>query len=217
MKPIIYTTIFGNYDEPKPHPDIDADFICFTDNPDLRSDYWDIEVHQEYSHLHPRMAAKVFKCRCPFDGLSLFIDGSIEITDPDILDTLGQYLKNGFAVYRHPSGRKCIETELAMSLPMEKYQGLPLKDQVNHYFSKGFPKDYGLWALGIILRDGKYDDFGSKWLLENFVFTYQDQISFPYLVWSEKFKIDTIPLDQYACFNDPGSELFKIRAHNRND
>lgn len=217
MRPIIYTTIFGGYDTPKPHPNIKADFVCITDDPNMVSDGWDIEVHQEYSHLHPRMAAKIFKCLCPFDGLSLFIDGSIEITDPNIIEVLSEYLDNGFAVYQHPSGRTCIETELRESLPMEKYQGLPLEAQVSHYFNQGMPKDYGLWALGVILRDRNHNDFGSKWLLENFIWTYQDQLSLPYLSWKEDFKIDTIMLDQYAQWNDPGTELFKIHEHRRND
>ena len=216
MKPTVYTTIFSGYDQPKPHPKMDANFVCITDDPNLSSDYWEMEYHPEYSHLHPRMAAKIFKCLPPFDGLSLFIDGSIEIIDPNIVEILSEYLDNGFAVYQHPSGRTCIESEARAGLPYPKYRGLPLEDQVDYYFSQGMPKNYGLWACGVILRNGKHEDFGSKWLLENFVWTYQDQLSLPYLSWREGFKIDTIELDQYACYND-GDELFKIHAHNRDD
>lgn len=213
MKPIVYTTIFGSYDEPKPHPEMDADFVCITDDPNLRSDYWKMEVHREYMHLHPRMAGKIFKCLPPFKGRSLFIDGSIEIVDPNILGELGKYLNRGFAVYQHPSGRTCIESELRESLPMVKYQGLPLEEQVQHYFDEGLPRDYGLHACGVILRDGDHRELGRKWLLENFIWSYQDQLSLPYVRWKYNYKIDTIELDQYAQWNDPGSELFKIHSH----
>lgn len=217
MKPVIYTTIFGDYDTLKPQPDIDVDYVCFTDNPNLTSEQWQIRYEPVFQHLHPRMRAKYFKLICPFEGLSLFIDGSIQIVNPNILNTLSSYLKSGFACYVHPSGRKCLSTEVLASLGMEKYKGLPLAQQAKYYFDQGMPKDYGLWACGLILRDGKYTDFGEKWFMENLLWSYQDQISLPYVSWKESFKIDDIRLDQYACFNQPGTELFKILAHERND
>lgn len=216
MRPIVYTTVYGNYDNLKDQPDIGADYICFTDNPNLKSDTWDIRYEPIYQHLHPRLRAKFHKLICPFDTLSLFIDGSIQITDPAIIDKLSNFLHNGWAVYTHPSGRDCIESELELSLPLEKYKDQPMQEQVDYYFSQGFPKHYGLWACGVMLRDGKFSDFGSKWMLENLAWSYQDQLSLPYLLWKEDFKIDTITLDQYACFNRLGDELFKIYAHNHN-
>ena len=216
MKPIVYTSIYGDYDNLKPQPDIGVDYICFTDNPNLKSDTWDVRYEPIYQHLHPRLRAKFHKLICPFDTLSLFIDGSIEIIDPDIFDELSNFLHNGWATYIHPSGRDCIKSELLESLPMEKYQGLPLQEQVDYYFKQGMPEHFGLFACGVMLRDGKFEDFGSKWMLENLAWTYQDQISLPYLVWKEKFPLDSIKLDQYAQWSDPGTELFKIHAHNHN-
>jgi len=217
MRPTIYTTIYGNYDTLKQQPDIDANFVCFTDNPDLTSDQWEIRLDTSFAHLHPRMQAKYFKLVCPFDGLSLFIDGSIQIVNPDIIKTLSQFLKSGFACYAHPSGRTCLSSEVVASRQLSKYDGLPLEQQAHHYFSQGMPKDFGLWACGLILRDSKHTDFGKAWYFENLLWTYQDQISLPYVSWKEDFLIDTIMLDQYACFNSPGEELFKIIQHNRND
>jgi len=216
MKPIVYTCIYGNYDNLKPQPDIGADYICFTDNPNLKSETWDVRYEPIYQHLHPRLRAKFHKLICPFDTLSLYIDGNIEIVDPNIFDELSNFLHNGWATYIHPSGRDCIKSELTESLAFEKYDGQPMREQVDYYFEKGMPEHYGLWACGIMLRDGKFEDFGSKWMLENLAFSYQDQISLPYLVWKEKFPLDTIRLNQYACFDDPGTELFKILPHNHN-
>jgi hypothetical protein len=216
MKPIVYTTIYGDYDNLKDQPDIGVRYVCYTDNPNLRSDVWEIIYDPIYPHLHPRLRAKFRKLICPFDTLSLFIDGSIEIVNPNIIEELSKFLKNGWATYIHPSGRTCITTELAESLPMEKYQDLPLQEQVDYYFKQGFPKDFGLWACGVMIRDGKFEDFGSKWMLENLAWSTQDQISLPYLVWKEKFPLDTIMLDQYACFNG-GDALFNIIGHKRDD
>lgn len=215
MRPIVYTSIYGNYDNLKSQPDIGADYICFTDNPDLKSETWDVRYEPIYEHLHPRLRAKFHKLICPFDTLSLYIDGSIEIVDPNILEELGAFMKNGFAMYQHPSGRDCIKSEVRESLLLEKYKDLPIKEQVDYYFSQGMPERFGLWACGLIMRDGKHSDFGSKWMLENTLWTYQDQLSLPYVVWKEKFKLDTITLNQYACF-DGGDKLFNIRDHNHN-
>lgn len=216
MKPIVYTTIYGNYDDLKDQPDIGADYVCFTDNPNLTSNTWEVRYEPIYQHLHPRLRAKFHKLICPFDTLSLYIDGSIQIVNPNIIDTLSNYLHNGWATYIHPAGRKCITQELAESMTMEKYKDVPIKQQVNHYLSQGMPHNFGLWACGVMLRDGKHSDFGSKWMLENLAWTYQDQISLPYLVWKENFPLDSIELDQYACFNQ-GDVLFNIVGHNRND
>lgn len=216
MKPVVYTCIYGNYDNLIDQPDIGADYICFTDNPDLQSNTWDVRYEPMYEHLHPRLRAKFHKLICPFDTLSLYIDGNMQIVDTTILDKLSNFLHNGWATYVHPSGRDCISTELTESLLLPKYEGLPLKEQVGYYFKKGFPKNFGLWACGVILRDGKFEDFGSKWMLENLAWTYQDQISLPYLIWKEDFPMDTINLDQYA-FTSGEDVLFKIVGHNRND
>ena len=216
MRPIVYTTIYGDYDNLKDQPDIGADYICFTDNPNLRSDCWDIRYEPVYQHLHPRLRAKFNKLICPFNTLSLYIDGSIQIVNPNIIEELGKFLNNGFAVYIHPSGRDSIISEYLASKDMEKYQNLPIKEQVEYYTKQGLPEHCGLWACGLILREKTFSDFGSKWMLENLAWTYQDQLSLPYLVWKENFKIDSIKLDQYACFNTPGRELFKIIAHNNN-
>ena len=156
MKPIVYTCVYGDYDDLKDQPDIGADYICFTDNPNLKSDVWEVRYEPIYQHLHPRLRAKFYKLICPFDTLSLFIDGSIEITDPKIIDKLSEYLDNGWATYIHPSNRDCIEKELEASLPMEKYHGHPLTEQVEYYFSQGFPKHYGLWACGVMLGRAVY-------------------------------------------------------------
>ena len=53
MRPIVYTSIYGDYDNLKDQPDIGADYICFTDNPDLKSDCWEIRYDPIYQHLHP--------------------------------------------------------------------------------------------------------------------------------------------------------------------
>jgi len=211
MKPIVYTAIYGGYDNPKDQPDIGVDYICYTDNPDLKSNTWQVRYEPIFPKLHPRMRAKYWKLVCPFDSLSLWIDGSIEIVDRNIIDRLSKYLDNGWATYKHPSPRDCIKEELEASLPMEKYRDVPVKEQVEYYFAQGMPEHFGLWACGVMLRDGRFEDFGNKWFIENLAWTYQDQISLPYLVWKEKFPIDTIELDQYS------GELFKIHGHNRDD
>ena len=49
-KKVIYTSVFGCTEENNYHlhkPDVDLsgwDFICFTDNPNFKSDLWDVKL-----------------------------------------------------------------------------------------------------------------------------------------------------------------------------
>ncbi len=62
-KIVVYTAIFGNYDALKiiPQQSVNADYVCFTDNPNLKSDQFEI-IYKKQNHLeHPRMKAKEFE------------------------------------------------------------------------------------------------------------------------------------------------------------
>ena len=61
-KLVIYTAFTGNYDELKEPEFIDenCDYVCFTENPDLESDTWEI-VQMEKSTLDDNRKAKQYK------------------------------------------------------------------------------------------------------------------------------------------------------------
>jgi len=178
---LVYSTIFGGYDAPKPprpHPAV-TEWRLYTDDPQLYAPGWCVVV--EPSSGHPRMRAKRRKCCPPTDEhFTLYLDGSIRLRDPELLSHALAILESGapWAMYPHPE-RTTIVEELAASVPMPKYRehAARMAEQVSHYGSVD-----GLWACGILARDVRSPDVlaaGFDWLEECERWTYQDQLSLP--------------------------------------
>jgi len=197
MKALVYTAVFGGYDAPKTHvpQSIQVDYVYFN------------EAHCPYlpAHirdLHPRLIAKYFKLQ-PYVmpayrnyDYVVWIDGSGTLLSPDSLTALISYCKSGYAVFRHPN-RDCIYDEADFCKDFEKYRSQPIEQQVDAYRRDGYPPHNGLYACGVIVRDTKKDftSVDSDWLTENLKWSYQDQLSFPYILWKRGMEVDVIALD----------------------
>jgi hypothetical protein len=90
---------------------------------------------------------------------------------------------NPIAQYAHMS-RDCIYEEAEVSLSMKKYQGEPIAEQVASYYSDGHPEHWGLWGGMVIARKHtrKVKAFGRAWQQENDIWSFQDQISEPFVL-----------------------------------
>jgi len=205
MKIAIYTAIYGGYDSLKEQPvqSIACDYICFTDNPDLKSDTWKIKV-SDVANQHPRMKAKYFKIMShdvlPEYDLTVWIDGSAQILTTDFVkDLITMAKKDKLMVFRHPENRDCIYQEAEYCKDMPKYRGLPIMDQVRYYQMRGYPEHNGLMACGLVYRTNDLSNvqFNNAWWEENKMWTYQDQLSFPYCLWKLSLNAKIIELDQY--------------------
>lgn len=66
-----------------------------------------------------------------------------------------------------------------------KYRDYPIREQIQHYEAQGFPKDWGLFACGVM--GWRFTDearaFGEAWHQHNLDWSIQDQISLPFLLW----------------------------------
>ena len=239
-KVCIYTAIFGGYDSLKPQPkqSINCDFICFTDNlTDNKNDPWRMVINpfKEYTYLHPRLQAKFFKImahkvfaertRNPLFRLRqnlrrilaydycIWIDGSVQILRSDFaeyfISKIGDF---GLAMLPHPD-RDCIYDELRASLLMRKYKGLPLIEQVDYYKEQGYPAHNGLIVAGLFARDLRVKRLrliNSEWWNENLKWTYQDQLSLPYVLWKNDYSFDKIPLNLWK------NKYFEVKRHLKN-
>lgn len=200
----VYTAIYGGYDPLRPHPDHPGvdEWVCYTDDPTLEMEGWRVVVEAP-KYPHPRLAAKWRKCHPPA-GNTLWIDGSVWIQNTDIieaaLDNLGWAEMTMFA---HPN-RDCIFPEVEASVGMAKYAGLEdaMRRQVNHYRANGWKENAGLWASTVIgRRDVKnVREFGAAWFAHCETFSYQDQLSLPYLL--DRYGVRVAPLP-YSLTNNP--------------
>lgn len=201
MKTIIYTAIYGGYDDFKVQP---VEVKLFT------------EATHPREEPHPRMQAKYFKCM-PHEVLdcdvSIWIDGSATIKIPNFekwcLDQLGNA---DIALIRHPD-RDCIYDEANFCTFMDKYRNLPIIEQVMEYARQGYPQHNGLWACGLLIRrhNSRVKRFNKLWWRHNKEYTYQDQLSFPVCAKEVGLDIRTINIElnsnNVVDFNTPHKSI----------
>ena len=194
-KKVVYTCITGGYDnliEPT-YLTSDFDYVCFTDNTDMKSDVWQIkplpkEVEglsqikkQRYVKINAHKVLKEY-------DLSIWVDGCVTVKG-DLNELLKKVLKDDCAVYvpQHP-GRKCIYAEADACISMKKDVKENITPQIERYKNEGFPKNYGLLQSNIMVR--KHNDKDCIKLMETWFEelkngSHRDQLSFNYASWKE--------------------------------
>jgi hypothetical protein len=199
----VYTAIFGGYDRLWGCiPNADTDFFCFTDDPSLEAPPWQI-VPSPARYEHPRMSAKWFKMHphlaLPDHRRTIWIDGSIKVRSDSFAEEILRWLgDSGIALVRHPD-RDDVFEEAEASIKMTRYRGQPIREQVEHYRAEGFRSDNGLYIGGVIARDSDDESvrrLNEAWMEENLRWSFQDQLSLPYLLWRFGIKPAVIPLAQ---------------------
>lgn len=179
------TSLYGDYD-PIPVPceqNIDVEWVCVTDGMTDVPERWH-KVIEPRPHLHPRMAAKIARCRPDFytdADYTIWLDASGQLLHPDAAQRLVcEGLERGdIAQFTHPE-RSDIVAEAEVSEGMRKYHGQAMRAQVDHYRYWGLGS--GLWATGCIVRrtTPELAAFGDTWLVEMMRWSWQDQLSEPY-------------------------------------
>jgi len=211
MRACVYTAIYGDYDvlQEQTEQSVLTDFVCFTDSAGVcQSQIWKVIQNCERPELHPRMRAKYFKILShlvfPKGMISrqlvtaawpshlydyiIWIDGSIQIKSPLFVEMIVDHIpRRGLTMLKHPD-RDCIYQEALASLWLQpvKYGKLPIIQQVESYRSRGYPPRNGLFAATIIGRRSRDKDLNlinNSWWAENVHWTYQDQLSLPFVLW----------------------------------
>jgi hypothetical protein len=188
----VYTAFTGDYDTLKDPDFIDenCDYICFCDNPNIRSSVWRI-ILMEDSILDNNRKAKQYKV-FPHKYLSeykysLWVDGTFRIKF-SVREYIRRYVKNSMLIVIH-SERNDILDEFEVSLFQKRYPRVIMEEQVNKYLDEGFPRNYGLGAMGFIFRQHieEISQVMDDWWDEIIKYSYQDQLSFPYVCWKNDF------------------------------
>ena len=208
MRKVIYTTIFGGYDnlvEPQYKPE-GWDFICFTDV-DLKSDTWKI-IKKPLVYTDNTRTAKRFKV-LPHEYLneydySIFIDGNMTVRG-DTNDLISKYLSDSnVAFFNHAENvldpNNCIYNEAEYIFHLGKknngnYKDNPelIKKQMTRYFNEGYPQSNGLITGMVILRKHNEVDCKKvmcKWWEEIKYNSKRDQLSFNYSAWKTGVKFN---------------------------
>ncbi len=192
---VIYTVITGGKD--KLNEDMNtkgARAVCFTDNPSLKSDKWEIKlIPSLYKDIRrdSRTVKLLPHIYFPEASFSLYCDGNIICKVP-LQRLIDEWLQDtDIAVFKHHT-RDCLFDEAAECIRL----GLDTKEAVEGQISRytGFPRNKGLYQCGVILRrhTEKIRRLNERWFSEYMTGCKRDQVSFPYVLEKEGIAINAI-------------------------
>lgn len=198
----VYTAITGNYDKLKEvEKEEGIDYICFTNNKNLKSKTWHIEYIETNEDLSNLLLARKYKILIPSMikenyNISLWIDGAV-IIKGSIHEFISQKcdIDNfSLACFKH-SQRDCVYDEAAAIIKFKKDKIENVKKIIDYLKQNEYPKHCGLNETTILVRrhDSKeLDDAMMLWY--EFVAHYcpRDQLSFNYSIEKTGLKIKNI-------------------------
>lgn len=201
MKVALYTAIYGESDWVKPIPaTVGVPAYLYTDSEDTAEEAekqgWIPRILRHYiatvkgspAITAPMLAHKFLKCHpekaLPDTDVSLWIDGSMEITVDDYVERCLLALgTDDWACVRHPA-RQCIYPEAQFSSTLTwRYDQAAMLAQAEFYRTF-HPPNWGLIATGANVRRHTPEviELGHQWWTENLNWSHQDQLSLPVLL-----------------------------------
>jgi hypothetical protein len=156
----VFTTLVGQYEqlnEQSVAAGSTIPFICLTDDPDLKSDSWQIRQVSPLFSMDPIRSQRDLKIRphvhLPDFDASIYIDNSVLLTEPPERLLERYDLASGFCLPRHGSQNSVLhEFSVVARLGLDDQSRI--LEQLSHY-ATDFPdvlEELPYWT-GILLRD----------------------------------------------------------------
>jgi len=201
MSSIIYSVNIGGYDNlisPKIY-DKNIRYILFTDNKYFKSNVWEICHIDFLNNLDNRLKSRYIKLNpgkvLPPHDNSLWVDNNIIPNISNFNDFLVniKFLGNNIMLFKHRI-RSCIYEESKKVLDLKKEIPNVVKKQMEKYISEGYPKNYGLFETGFMIRNNNKEtnEFNEFWWNEVLNGSGRDQLSQMYSSWKTSTKITPI-------------------------
>ena len=195
---IIYTTIFGGYDDiTKPTLPNNWDWKCFSEENSIPL-YTDNTRNAKKFKILPHRYLQDYE-------YSIFIDGNMYVVG-NVDDLIEKYLSDSnIAFFDHNKNRMdprdCIYDEynaimnLGKNDPNQNFKDNPqvMYDQVKRYQDEGYPSHNGLITGMVILRRHNEKDcirVMEDWWTEIKYGSKRDQLSFNYVAWKSNTKFN---------------------------
>ncbi len=199
MRKIIYTAIIGDYDTLKEPSVVNKDwqYICYTNNKNLKSDIWDIRPLPYYDlNLSPTKQARKIKILPPFEyDVCIWADGSIRI-QCNLDEFIDKYHKAEITTLKHPH-RNCVYREADACIKRKKDNPNTINNQISIYKSEGYPENNGMIGSGVIIRSRslKVNVFCNQWWHQVQSHSHRDQLSFNFTLKYNPVSVHLIPFD----------------------
>ena len=199
---VVYTAIFGDYDELEPPLFNDVDHICFTDQRLLKVPGWQIRQVQELpagssqdDHVRLSRRLKLLPQKClPEYQIWIWQDANLQIKRHPT-DLVAEYLKcTDLATFQHDR-RGCIYQEAIACVAGAKDSTDKIYRQVRRYEGERYPSGNGLiWSAMVIRRNTPaVRAFNEVWWAELAKGSRRDQLSFNYVAWRTGLRYATVP------------------------
>jgi hypothetical protein len=210
-KKIVYTSVFGNYDDVvEPKLPSGWDWKCFSEENNLPLYEDNMRNAKRFKILPHRFLSEY--------EISIYIDGNY-IIRRDVGELVEKYLNDTNAAFHNHNSqpaydkRNCIYAEANTILMfgeknmkitpkrgMKNYKDNPnlIINQMQRYMDSGYPEDNGLITGGVILRNHNEKDcieVMEDWWKEIRYGSKRDQLSFNYVAWKNKFRFNYINSD----------------------
>ena len=214
MKRVVYTCLFGHSEQFNDftYERDDIDFICFTDDPDLRSDFWKLVVLPRQLIDPARMAKKIKALAhvfLPGYDWSLYIDNTVRLkaSPRGLFDEFLAPARSPLVCFRHYE-RDCVYDEADVVLMLNFDTADRVNYQMSLYRYLGYPARNGLAKNAMLLR--RHHDPGlqramSIWADQTLAHSKRDQLSMVPSCWFAGLEIEYLRkrFDEYQLLEWP--------------
>lgn len=206
---VVYTVIMGDYDYLKDPEYVmeNCDYICFTNNPDLKSDIWEIryDSNTELDNTRWQRRHKVLAHEYLPDTYEwcIYVDGNVRITGD-----LRKYInlesggKKPILCLKHPT-RNTVYEEAEECIRLGKDLPEVIEKQMERYRKEGYKADNGLVVTNVLVRkhtDKNVIKLMNLWWEEIERNSKRDQLSFNYACWKLGINYD---VSELKCWRSP--------------
>ena len=198
---VVYTTIFGDYDNLNDPLFIDQGFkyVCYTDNINLKSNIWEIRHVNIANNENIKLKVREYKILphklFPEYDTSIWIDANGVIRG-SLRELMEKYQKYANILFMPHFARNCIYDEVATCIALYKDRKHILLQQMKDYLLNGYPENNGLLSGGFIVRNHNEKDVINAmevWWDEVQHYSQRDQISLSYALWKTDTCYDLCP------------------------
>lgn len=218
-KILIYTALFGNYDELLEPLELDegCEYICITDNENLKSEKWKIQYCDtknnpiELNRMYKILPHRFFK---GYD-YTLYIDSNIQLKDSPVTIINNYMSKSAIAFPRHFM-RNCIYDEADFCFLHNKITKEERSSIIDDLLTvNNYPRKNGLAENNILIRDLNNKDLQlamEEWwdLFNNYAS--RDQLSLLYILWKKGI---TYSFMKESSRNDNDYFSYTLHQHNK--
>ena len=221
-KVIVYSANLNGYDDivtPKVY-DPNVEYILFTDDVNAKSDVWKIKpVDFLDQKLDGRKKARYIKVNShlvlPEHDISIWVDGCFEPRFDNVEKMLEDmnFGNSNVMIYKHPQ-RNCLYDEANVNLQYNRDTPQTVSIQMKRYHSMGFPKNYGLFETGFMIRKNtnRMKLFNEMWWTEIYKNSGRDQLSQMFVSWMSDIEIKPITVGENM---DNNEFLHPRRSHKK--